>query len=144
MKPILATAALGVASAFTLMTACSPRPIDKTPSAADVAATAAPSLPAAPSTDMKKVLDQLGSMGGKPIETLTAAEARKQPTPADAVKAVMTAQGMSTAPDPAVKTKDVTYPAGAGLQKASNANGVQRRRFLSALSPLMARARIHC
>lgn len=118
MKPILATTALGVASAFTIMTACSPRPIDKTPSAADVAATAAPSLPAAPSTDMKKVLDQLGSMGGKAIETLTAAEARKQPTPADAVKAVMTAQGMSTAPDPAVKTKDVTYPAGAGLQKA--------------------------
>lgn len=37
-------------------------------------------------SDMNKVLDQLQGKNGKPIETLTAAEARQQPTPADAVK----------------------------------------------------------
>ena len=35
---------------------------------------------------MQKVLDTLASLGGKPIETLTPEEARKQPSPADAVR----------------------------------------------------------
>jgi len=48
-----------------------------------------PAAMAQPNAQMKAVLDQLASMGGKPVETLTAAEAREQPTPADAVKAVM-------------------------------------------------------
>lgn len=38
---------------------------------------------------MQVVIEKLISLGGKPIETLDAAEARKQPTPTDAVKAVM-------------------------------------------------------
>lgn len=38
-----------------------------------------------PDSDMKKVLEQLKSKNGKPIETLSATEARKQPSPADAV-----------------------------------------------------------
>lgn len=48
--------------------------------------------------DMQAVLDQLASMGGKPIETLTPAEARKQPTPADAVTALLKKQGKDTSP----------------------------------------------
>ncbi|MBC7370321.1 MAG: alpha/beta hydrolase [Bdellovibrionaceae bacterium] len=44
---------------------------------------------AKPDSDMKKVLDELALKGGKPIETLSATEARKQPTPADAVKSLM-------------------------------------------------------
>jgi acetyl esterase len=67
-----------------------------------------------PDTEMQAVLDQLGSMGGKPIESLTAAEARKQPTPTDAVKALLTKQGKSTAPDPAVASVDRTIPGPAG------------------------------
>ena len=63
---------------------------------------------------MKAVLDQLGSMGGKPIETLTAAEARKQPTPTDAVKALLTKQGKSAAPDAAVSSVDRSIPGAAG------------------------------
>jgi acetyl esterase/lipase len=39
--------------------------------------------------NMLVVIEKLQSLGGKPIETLTAAEARKQPTPAQAVMAVM-------------------------------------------------------
>lgn len=42
---------------------------------------------------MKAVLDALASLAGKPIETLSPEEARKQPTPADAVKKVMKEQG---------------------------------------------------
>lgn len=57
---------------------------------------------------MQKVLDALASLGGKPIETLTPEEARKQPTPADAVKKVLTDMGKSTAPEPGVTVKDMT------------------------------------
>ena len=85
--------------------------------AAVATVTEAPAMPAA-GRDMQQVLDKLASLGGKPIESLEPAEARKQPTPADAVKAIMIERGMSTAPDPAVTTKDVTYPAGMGTQRA--------------------------
>lgn len=54
--------------------------------------------PAKPDADMQAVLDQLAALGGKPIETLTAVEARKQPTPADAVKALLKKQGKSADP----------------------------------------------
>jgi acetyl esterase len=40
-----------------------------------------------PNAQMKAVLDQLAALGGKPIETLSAEDARQQPTPTDAVKA---------------------------------------------------------
>lgn len=51
-----------------------------------------------PSTEMRAVLDQLAALGGKPIDTLSPKEARKQPTPADAVKALVKKQGKSTDP----------------------------------------------
>jgi acetyl esterase len=63
---------------------------------------------------MQKVLDALKSLGGKPIETLTPEEARKQPTPADAVKKVQTEMKMSTAPEPGVTVKDMTVPVEGG------------------------------
>ena len=59
---------------------------------------AAPPPPAPPATtvqppkaapDMQMVLDALGGLGGKPIEKLTPAEARMQPSAADGAKAVM-------------------------------------------------------
>lgn len=39
--------------------------------------------------EMQVVMEKLATLGGKPIETLEAKEARMQPTPADAVMAVM-------------------------------------------------------
>lgn len=66
--------------------------------------------PAKPDAQMQAVLDQLAALGGKPITTLTPAEARKQPSPADAVKALLTKQGKSTAPDSSVATVDRTIP----------------------------------
>ena len=56
---------------------------------------------------MQKVLDALGGLGGKPMETLTPEEARKQPTPADAVKKVMGDMGKSAAPEAGVTVKDM-------------------------------------
>ena len=43
---------------------------------------------------MQKVLDSLKALGGKPIETLSPEEARRQPLPGDAVKALMEKEGM--------------------------------------------------
>ncbi|HUQ99058.1 MAG TPA: alpha/beta hydrolase, partial [Gemmatimonadaceae bacterium] len=67
-----------------------------------------------PDQQMQAVLDKLAGLGGKPIETLTAEDARKQPTPTDAVKALMKEKGMSTAPDPAVASVDRTIPGPGG------------------------------
>lgn len=48
--------------------------------------------------DMQAVLDELASLGGKPIETLTPEEARKQPTPTDAVMSLLRKRGKDTTP----------------------------------------------
>lgn len=69
---------------------------------------------AAPDPQMKAVLDQLAALKGKPLPMLTAVEARKQPTPADAAKAVMKSLGKSTAPDPAVVSVDQTIATAGG------------------------------
>lgn len=106
----------GAASAFALIGAGCSKQAEEAPVAA--APIAAPATAAVADADMQKVLDKLASLGGKPIEGLTPVEARTQPSPADAVKALMTEQGMSAAPDPALTVKNVTYPAGAGVQKA--------------------------
>lgn len=63
---------------------------------------------------MQKVLDALASLGGKPIETLTPEEARKQPTPADAVKKVLSDMHKSTAPEAGVTVKDMSVPVDGG------------------------------
>ena len=69
---------------------------------------------AAANPQMQRVLDQLSALGGKPIERLTAAEARGQPTPTDAVKALLVKEGRSTAPDAAVSSVDRSIPGPAG------------------------------
>ena len=62
---------------------------------------------------MALVIAKLDSLGGKPIESLTPAEARLQPTPADAVKALLVERGESTSPE-LVRTVE-TLDLGAGL-----------------------------
>ena len=67
--------------------------------------------------DMALVLATLAGLGGKPIETLTPAEARRQPTPADAVMSVLKDQGKDTAPGklvPGVRSVDGSIPGPAG------------------------------
>ena len=78
---------------------------------------AAASAPATPDAQMQAVLTALAGLGGKPIETLTPTEARKQPTPTDAVMAVLKEQGKPTDPAqlvPGVTAVDRTVAGGAG------------------------------
>jgi len=66
---------------------------------------------------MQAVLDKLASMGGKPIETLTPAEARTQPTPAAAAGLVAVSQGKDTTNSvmaPGVTAADRVIPGAAG------------------------------
>lgn len=69
---------------------------------------------AMPDTQMQSVLTELKSLGGKPIEKLTPAEARKQPTPADAVMKLLKKQGKSTAPEAVAKVENRTILGPAG------------------------------
>jgi acetyl esterase len=57
------------------------------------------SMPATPDPQMQAVLTQLAALGPKPLPQLSAAQARKQPTPADAVKSLLKKEGKSTAPE---------------------------------------------
>jgi acetyl esterase len=61
---------------------------------------------------MQKVLDAHAALNPKPIETLTPEEARKQPTPADAVKKVLADMKKPTAPEPGVTVKTMTIGSG--------------------------------
>ena len=66
---------------------------------------------------MKQVLQKLQELGAKPINTLSVEEARKQPTPADAVKAVLKEQGKSPSME-GVRKQDLTYSGPAGNMPA--------------------------
>nr|WP_314872658.1 alpha/beta hydrolase [uncultured Pseudomonas sp.] len=72
--------------------------------------------------DMQKVLNKLASFDAKAIEKTTPAEARQQPTIADAVKGVLEDQKLSAAPEvlvPGVTTRDITIPGAAGSMPAT-------------------------
>lgn len=70
--------------------------------------------PPMPDPQMKAVLDQLGALHPKPIVKLTPQEARKQPSPADAVAALLKKQGKSVDPEPVGKVENTTIPGPAG------------------------------
>lgn len=82
--------------------------------AAQIAASADSGTADRADKDMRKVIEALGKLGGKPIETLTPAEARLQPTPSDAVLEVLRdkdkdIQKMMDKME--VTAQDMTYPA---------------------------------
>lgn len=95
------------------MTTPSPATSTTTPAAPTTTPTAAPM--AQPDAQMQAVLDQLGKLGAKPIDTLTPEQARAQPSPADAVQAVLKALGKSTTPEAVAKVENRTFagPGGA-------------------------------
>lgn len=114
-----ASTLLAVILATTL--ACSKRDTARTDSTA--ATTAAPTVgdtatgamtPAQPDPQMQAVLDQLAALDPKPLPTLSAPEARKQPSAADAVKALMVKQGKDTAPMPVGSVVNRTIPGPGG------------------------------
>ncbi len=69
---------------------------------------------ATPDADMQKVLDAQASLKPKPIETLTAAQARLQPTPADGVKKIMRQMGKNPNASMGIMTKNIMVSGGAG------------------------------
>ena len=67
--------------------------------------------------DMNAVLKAFAALGPNAIEKCTVAEARRQPTVADAVRSVLKQQGRSTRPEdlvPGVRTVDRNIPTPAG------------------------------
>ncbi len=74
---------------------------------------AAQSQPPEADRQMQAVLDQHAALNGKPIETLSPSEARRQPTPADAVAALMKKNG-TEAPKSTVTTADRNVKGAAG------------------------------
>ena len=69
--------------------------------------------------DMLVVLKKLGDLGVKPIESRSVDEARVQPSPADAVKAVLKDKGkdpMAVMAAMKVSKKDMTYPIAGGTE----------------------------
>lgn len=66
--------------------------------------------------DIKHVLDAMKKLDPKPIPKLSPKEARKQPTPADAVKEYLKEQGKTATPLPDVTTKDLAYETEGGKQ----------------------------
>ncbi|MBB5711579.1 alpha/beta hydrolase [Sphingomonas xinjiangensis] len=67
---------------------------------------------------MQEVLDETQKLGLTPPWTLSPAEARKQPTPADGAKQVMRNRGIDPDADLGVATKDFTIPGPSGAIQA--------------------------
>lgn len=129
----LLLAGLALASCNTAQTN-EPGTVNTATTADTMATTTAPAEPAGPmpvkpsgpapawatgiKPEMQAVIETLASLGGKPIETLSAQEARQQPTPADAVLKLMqqnnipmppvTADTMSRMVMPGVKVRIYT------------------------------------
>ena len=113
-----------------------PPPVAPTaaPMSAPTTAPMSATQPAKAAPDMQTVLDQLAALGGKPIETLTPAVARMQPSAADAAKQVMIKHGLAGTPDATVTTRDVPYGSDAQHLQAGIARQCQepaRHRLLS-------------
>ena len=67
-------------------------------------------------SDMQRVLDAQASLKPKPIETLSAAEARRQPTPTDGIKKVMRSMGKNPNDPMGVATRNMSYATGGTMQ----------------------------
>lgn len=67
-----------------------------------------------PNATMQAILDEMARLGAHPLETLTPAQARKQPTPADAVASVLKARGQDAEPEAvgSVEDRSIVGPGG--------------------------------
>lgn len=100
----MTSAGLVFAQSIAATNAAPPPPPPPPPSIMDT-------RPPVADADMQAVLDQLAALDPRPIEQLSPVKARIQPSAADATRARMRTLRMSTAPDPAVTTRDVAYGA---------------------------------
>ncbi|GAA0808546.1 alpha/beta hydrolase fold domain-containing protein [Spirilliplanes yamanashiensis] len=62
----------------------------------------------------QRLLDAFSALGPQPVEILEPAQARKQPTPVDAVRRILEEDGRSTAPEPVGDVRDITIPGPGG------------------------------
>ena len=74
--------------------------------------------PAKPDMIMQKVLDTHAELGPKPIETLSPEEARRQPTPSDAVKKILRDTIKDEDPTLGIQTRDISIDGAAGPLQA--------------------------
>jgi acetyl esterase len=63
-----------------------------------------------PNAEMQEVLYQLARLGWQPLPTLTAREARAQPTATDAVKALLKSRNESIKPEAVKRVENLTIP----------------------------------
>ena len=76
---------------------------------------ASQNVPAKPNAQMQAVLDQLAALHPKPITELSAPVARKQPSPADAVKALLRKKVVGDVrPEPVGSVVNRTIPGAGG------------------------------
>ncbi len=61
---------------------------------------------------MTAVMDELAELNPKPLPTLTAKQARQQPTPTDAVKPLMTQRAQADDAEPVAKVVNRQIPGG--------------------------------
>ncbi|AQR62546.1 lipase [Brevundimonas sp. LM2] len=74
--------------------------------------------PAKPDMPMQNVLDHFAALNPTPIETLSPQEARLQPTPTDAVKAILRETVKDQDPSLGIQTRDITIDGAAGPLQA--------------------------
>lgn len=82
-----------------------------------------------PNTQMKAVLDELSEKKGKPIETLSADDARRQPTPTDAVMSLLKDMKKPITPEKVAKVEDRSI-------KGANGDIVARFYFPEGTGPM--------
>ncbi len=99
---------LGIAVWLAMSSGCMNESKVENPSRTEAVAATTPA--SKPNKEMQAVLLQLARLGGQPITTLTASEARAQPTAADAVKALLQSRGENTAPEPVARVKNLHIP----------------------------------
>ena len=115
-KLVIVLSAIGV---VTFLSGCVRDP-DK-PSVSQLAVSGTKSMLRTDS-DMHKVLNKFASFDGKAVEKITPAEARQQPTMADAVKGVLADQKRDSTPTtlvPGVTTREIQVPGAAGSMPAT-------------------------
>ncbi|MDO9413462.1 MAG: alpha/beta hydrolase [Pseudolabrys sp.] len=81
----------------------------QTPAPATMPNVASATQPAKADADMQKVLDTLASLNGKPVESLSPAEARKQPTPTDAVMKIIKDEKLKVDPHAGLKVSNSRF-----------------------------------
>lgn len=86
-------------------------------------------MQAKPTPEMQAVLDELAALDGKPIETITAKEARRQPTPADAVANLMKKAKLKPEKVGDVDNRSIEGPA--GVSKSAFTRRMAQVRFRS-------------